>query len=138
MFSELGQLIAAVPAPATYDGALIQLYNAAVNPDPTTPLATFTPLVCTFNGYAGVAASWSVVNLSSTKLGIYVSASFVAVSPIGTPETAYGYYITNAAGTALIASEEFATPVPFASGGDFLDLNVALPRDLIGPTGLSA
>lgn len=44
--------------------------------------------------------------------------TFAATSGSGLPQTLYGYYITDSAGTTLIAAQNFAIPVVITNNGD--------------------
>lgn len=117
------------------DGALIRLFQNDYEPGSSTVLADLT--VATFTGYAEVdSTTWggAFQNADGDAQVIPpVIATFTATgSTIG--NTVYGFYVVDAAGTALLWAERFDAPVGFNSNGDTYSF---VPR-LSFPPGLGA
>lgn len=103
---------------------------------PDTPLATLTGLEANYSGYAALTPVPTVpVQLSVNAEGYIASTTFVATtaSPF-VPATVTGYFITD--GTNLVAMEAFPAgqQYPMSAAGVFLDLDIALPGQLIQAT----
>lgn len=74
-----------------------------------------------FTGYADVLLSDAVdggIDSNDRDTWTWPNATFTATSSSGLPVTAYGYYVTDSAGTTLLWAENFASPYEFAAEGD--------------------
>jgi hypothetical protein len=80
----------------------------------------------TFAGYAAIAlpAFSAPVHLASNGQGLVASINFVGGAIVAPGQVAYGYYLTDTTNAILYWLETFAEPVPFASVGDFLNLDI--------------
>jgi hypothetical protein len=118
-------------------GALVltpkaRLYNAGPTPSPQVIASAYTE--CLFSGYAATSITLSApVSLSAQVEGVIANATFIATtgSPY-VPDTALGYFITDATDT-LIMVEAFPAPLAFSAPGGFLDLAVVFPIALYPP-----
>jgi len=117
---DLTGLVAVGPPAGKLNGAKMGLYKTQIVPSRDTTLSDLTP--CDFAGYAlSAAITWDVpfldVNDVATVLGSMVS--FVAGStPPLNPQSVYGYYIVDAAGTDLLALEAFDAPRGISAPGN--------------------
>lgn len=111
------------PAAALLTTPKIELYTArTAQPSINSAYADFT--FANFSGYANAALVLSgPVNPGPNSAALIANANFIATtaSPF-VPNTILGYAVTDGA-SVLYAAEEFTSPVPIASAGDFLDLN---------------
>jgi hypothetical protein len=118
--------LSTVPAAVLMLTPKIELYNSNTIPKPTSVHGDFT--LTTFSGYAAKAVTLTPPgNLTNLDQCVTSTASFTATT--GTPfvsDVVTGYMVTD--GTATVyAAELFASPVPIAQPGDFLDLDLILP-----------
>lgn len=96
------------------NGAIAHLFQSPMVPSPALTLADFTAIEADFDGYAASAAlTWGAVGTDPADRA-WVTAQEVEWVPTGTttPNTIYGYYVTNAAGTALLFWDNFPDPIP--------------------------
>jgi hypothetical protein len=123
-------------------GALIVSGKARLSKDPSfapTPDSTIASLAALEADYTGYAAGGIAVvlttslNLSPGCLGDLATALFEATGSAVT-NTVYGYWVDD--GTSVVCGERFAGGgvVAFQVAGDFLDLTVLLPMQLIQAT----
>lgn len=112
-------------------GSTLQLFQNNFTPSPLSLVADFT--ACNFVGYASKTAltTWRTYNDAPTGDQIIdqtVEELFAATS-ILTPQTAYGWYLTDNAGTELLAWGVFDVPYTFSTNGDKLAVSpfVRLP-----------
>lgn len=113
------------PAAALAPAISLHLFTNDYTPTPQDLAAAYTE--ANFSGYAAASPTPSVpVSLSNLAEALLASATFVAVtaSPF-VPNNLFGYYFT--AGGLLVMSERFASVVPIAGPGDFLELVGLLP-----------
>jgi len=114
------------PALQPANAGLIKLYSAG----PTAPGQHPNPADFTENAFAGYAASVIVTPSGPVNVpggngrALAWPAMFVAGAVVSPGETALGYYVTNAGGTAVLMWESFPVPFNFVSNGDFLALDV--------------
>jgi hypothetical protein len=112
--------------------------NSNFNPTPQSSIATLSASEAAFSGYPAGGASGTVsdpVNLSTMAVGVLMSATFVATTAAPFVEgTCYGYWVDD--GTNVIAYERFAggIQVTFGVPGDFLQLDIELPMQLLQAT----
>lgn len=107
----------------------LRLYSNNVTISDTTVAGSFTEV--TGSGYAAqalTAANWTVTEGTPTSAQ-YPQATFTFTGAAG---NVYGYYITNAAGTLLLAEAFTAGPFNIAATGDNIKitLNVTLQDTL--------
>jgi len=102
----------------------IELYTNIITLTGANAWGDFTK--ATFAGYAQAAVTWADVgNLLGGDQVLGTQVNFAADTPIVTPETIRGYIVSDGAANVYMA-ENFAVPVPFATGGDYLDINVKM------------
>jgi hypothetical protein len=104
----------------TTENSKLRLFSNDLTPDDDSVIASFTE--CSGNGYATItltgsisAPTWSV----ATALGVTTASYAAQVFTMTGALTAYGYYVTDNAGTGLLWAERF-TGAPFvipAGGG---------------------
>lgn len=117
------------PAGALLTTPTVRLFeNPLTVIDPAGDNTQFTE--CTFTGYTAQAiASWvGPVDLGSARQGIHSEVDFAAGTPVTAPGVAYGYYINDGSTGDWQIAEIFASPVPFATPGQFLSLDVVVPQ----------
>jgi len=116
------------PAGALLTTPTIELWSANSAPiGQAMVYSQFTP--ATFSGYAMQAITLSApVTLDPRTQGLIGNVSFIATtaSPF-VPDTILGYMLTSGSGV-LYGAEQFASPVPIAGAGNFLNLEFALPQ----------
>lgn len=111
--TQLGTLSALVAVGGLLAGVKIHLYKTHLNPDPTTPLATFTAAEADYTGYAAQAVgTWGAPYIDIDGLA-HVSAPSKQFQPTDgvAPNVIYGAFITDTAGAVLIFYVVFDTPV---------------------------
>ncbi len=115
----LQNLAALTGVDGLFEGAKIGLFHNNYVPNRQTALADLT--VANFTGYAlSAAVVWGTPFIDPV-IGPVVLANlkvFAAGNPTTVPNTIYGYYIVDAAGTALLWAERFATPRVVSAPGD--------------------
>lgn len=114
---------------APLEAPTIRLFSNDFSPSENSVVGDFTE--CAFTGYAAVAgATWGTVG-DDVDGSVYVSTDSAEFKSTGSAvqENAYGWYLTDAAGTALYAFQRFDEPVYFADLGDVLTLvpKITLP-----------
>jgi hypothetical protein len=120
--------IAAVP----WSTAKIGLYKVAKIPTQHDLLADYTQ--CDFTGYALASLTWNSVYISASGL-VVVDAPSIQFAPTDgvTPNTCFGYLITDSAGAVLLGAGNFNTPVPMTDATCALSiypsLGFAAPTD---------
>lgn len=132
--SDLLAALSARPAAALLVTPFVHLFTAG--PSPITPDSVpgdFTE--ATFTGYAPIALTLPLlgpVNADANDLGVHNEADFLAGAVIPPGETIMGYWVDEAAsgGTVLYMAEDFDTPIPIASIGDYISLDVLFPGAL--------
>lgn len=101
----------AVLGTADWTAPKLHLFTNDFTPSLETILADFTE--ATYTGYAAQTLTWG---------GAYVDGNGIAVAPAGEKiftqtaapnEIVYGGYVTNTAGTKLLASARLDSPFPF-------------------------
>lgn len=122
----LAQLTTMVTTGGDFFEPTLRLYANPLTPSRETTLADIT--TATFSGYApkttmGWLSPYTDVDGSAICYG--ESHSFVAnAATVG--NTIYGCYLTDAAGTGLLAIWAFADPVGIAAAGDGVTVDVPL------------
>jgi hypothetical protein len=115
----LQNLGALVGTGGLFEGAKVGLFKNDFIPTRTTALADLT--VADFTGYAlSSAITWGTAYQDPT-IGPVVLGSlkvFAAADPITNSNVIYGYYVVNAAGTALLWAERFAATRIVSAPGD--------------------
>jgi hypothetical protein len=94
---------------------VLRLYSNDKTPADADTVASYTE--CTGSGYAAktlTGSSWTITTVTNKGNAAYAQQSFDLSGAL----TAYGYYVTDAAGTTLLWAERFTAP-PFTipSGG---------------------
>lgn len=104
----------------------IKLFKNNVTFSNSTQLADLTE--ADFTGYAPITASWGAVFLDPSLAGasFQTNVQFDAASPFTVGNTVYGFYITDTAGTLLVAGNNFPAGVSMAALGDSLPLSIKL------------
>jgi hypothetical protein len=111
--TQLGTLLLMTDTGGLLDAVKVHLYKNNLNPDPTTPLATFTAAQADYTGYAAVSVGvWGAPYIAIDGLAHVTAPSkqFQATDAVN-PNTIYGAYATNTGGTVLIYFVVFDTPV---------------------------
>jgi hypothetical protein len=106
-------------------GAKLHLYTNNLLPTPANILTDFTE--ADFTGYAASAAiTWSTPGYLPDGTAVVTgdAKTFQVGSTPTVLNTCYGWYITNGAGTALITSRAFDSPVVLSGAGQII---VVLP-----------
>jgi hypothetical protein len=112
------------------NGAKVHLYANPLVPTPTTDLADFT--TATFTGYATSGAIvWGTPFVNGDGLPTVAGGlvTFASTSPFTVGNTIYGYYVTNGAGSVLLFSEQFDTPIVISAA---LQAVMVLPTFSVG------
>jgi|HubBroStandDraft_4_1064222.scaffolds.fasta_scaffold38059_1 hypothetical protein len=106
----LAVLEAIIAALAPFAAPTVILYQNAVSLAPTTALADLTP--ATFVGYAAtVGMVWGTPYIDSDGSALVFGALITQIcTSAATPNTIYGYALTNVGVTLLLAAYQFATP----------------------------
>jgi len=115
----LVSLIAAQGSPLTWDTLTLHLFQNDISPTPETVVGDFDE--ADFTGYAAEAGvDFGAAYLDEPNLEAKLTIPTVQFSATGgaTPNTIYGGYITDAAGTYLYGSQRFAVPIQINSIGD--------------------
>lgn len=119
-------------------GATLSLFQNNITPSPMVALTDFTE--ASFTGYARKTGITSFVTFNDAPTGNQIVTGtvlqlFAATAGV-TPQTTFGWYLTNAALTGLLCWGKFDTPYPFLAAGDKLEVvpAVALPPST-GQTG---
>lgn len=119
--------MAAIVATVFPDTCLLHLYNAAIVLNPGTPLATYTAAEATFGGYAAVPLNNALAPYLPAGGGGAVSLGAYGFNWATTPgETEYGWYITNAGATELLAAGVFDAPIGLNAIGDSINILLIL------------
>lgn len=106
--SEKAVLTALTAVGGLLTGAKLGLFQNDVNPGRATLLADLDP--ATFDGYAlSAAITWSAPVLGEDGFWRVVgdAKTFISDDPQTTPNTIYGWYLVDAAGTGLIGAERY-------------------------------
>lgn len=127
--------LSAVPGAALLDTPECILFTNNVSFGPDTVLGDLT--LATFTGYApdALGSILGTINLPNGDRAVHWDVEFQATAAVSPPETAYGWAITNGAGTVLYGGGNFATPVPFVNSGDFLSFQLFFPQPRTVETG---
>lgn len=125
-------MLASIKAESGYlDGAVCKLYKNSIAGGPNTELDVIEP--ADFDGYAtSTEITWGGVALGEDdKAKVLGDRKEWVPTGTTTPNTVYGAYITNAAGTQLIAVLPFEAPVYVTGPDDVVSVvpEVTLPWD---------
>lgn len=87
-----------------------RLYQNDFTPVGTMVIGDFT--VATFDGFAAKAAAWnpSLVNVNGFAV-TYADSMLWVPTGTTTPNTIFGYYVTDTGGTNLLYARRFDTPI---------------------------
>lgn len=126
-------LNAKVVALSPYDGAKLHLYSNDFTPDELTVLADFTEVVA--SGVVAQTCVWSAAFLDANDIATSTAGEKLYVQSGATGDTCFGCYLTNTAGTVLLASARLDdAPFNFTAIGDALPLTIKLTM----PGGIAA
>jgi len=125
-------LAAMVDTDGLLDGAKIKLFQNDLVPSPTTVIGDLT--VASFAGYAAQDADWGTVyNMPDGGAGVVSPTDPFVATGVGLPQTIYGFYFTDTAGTALLGVRRLAEPQTVNVAGDAVQINAEYY--LPGPVG---
>lgn len=112
-------ICATAPADPLLDSTHLVLYTAGPIPSFDPVKADFT--LATFAGYAAVALAPTLgpVNFPTNRRGYHQECEFTA-GVILAPQTILGCLVLDAAGTGVLAQEQFEAPYTFSVNGDTL------------------
>jgi hypothetical protein len=86
---------------------VLHLYSNDKTPADADTTASYTESTGTGYGAATLTgANWTISSVANVGTASYAQITFTMTSAL----TAYGYYVTNLAGTKLIWAERFTTP----------------------------
>lgn len=105
-------LTALIDTGALLDGAVLRLFQNNINPGPENVVGDFVS--ADFSGYApSTTVVWGTPYLQSDGTANVAGdlKLFVADDPLIVTNTIYGWFLTNAGGTVLLASYRFSDPV---------------------------
>ena len=125
--SWIGALCMEATHPALDGNVTLHLFDNNHTIVETTLLGDLTEIA--YGGYLDVPLNGATnggIDASDRDTWNWPNATFTATSTSGLPVTAYGYYVTDNAGTTLLWAENFASPIPFAVVGDGFTLAVNL------------
>jgi len=111
------------PAGALLTTPTVHLFTAGPELSADTVPGDFTE--ATFVGYsdATITAMLGPINSGENTVSLHVQADFLAGAVVAPGQTILGYWIDNAS-TTLYLAEYFAAPVPIATLGDYISLDV--------------
>lgn len=112
-------------SPPTPANVVLRLFTNALSPANTDLITAYTQ--CTDAMYAAftmIGATWVLTTITGGQQMAYPSHNFLFA---GT-QTLYGWYITDAAATIVIAAGNFPSgPIVIPTGGGTLGVQVTLP-----------
>src|SRR5882672_5631393 len=112
---ELGTLVGVA---GLLNGAKVRLFQNDYIPNVGSAIADFT--AATYDGYATSAAiTWGTPFTDPVNGPVVLGdlKNFISTGPFTTPNTIYGYYVVDGAGTALLYGKRFATPSNIGGAG---------------------
>jgi hypothetical protein len=116
-------------ADADIAASKVHLFKSSFVPGQTNVLADFNANEVNFTGYAAVASggafSVGLNDAGNVEAQLAVMVSFVQTG-IGAIDVAGGWYLTNAGGTAILASGVLDTPFEFNKIGNTLNVQPKL------------
>lgn len=114
--SVLAEILAsAVAVDGEFDAAKVHLYTNNIVPAPNTVLADLTP--ATFTGATPAAITWGTVFSDNEGNAIAPGGSHLFPVTGTISETVYGYFITDTAGTKLLAIRQLPAAQQAVPGG---------------------
>jgi hypothetical protein len=98
-------------------GALVGLYQAAIDINSSNTLATFTGVVATYNTYAAQAITWDAGSVAQDGTVEFVGAALTfRPTDAVTPNQIWGLYITDTTAAFLLFAGQFdGAPLPMVS-----------------------
>ncbi len=116
--------------------AKIGLFKAQIAPSRDTLLADVTP--ANYDGYVlGAAVTWSAVfDALNTLISVRTGATHYQPSGAVTPNTIYGAYLVDNAGTNLLGCEVFDNPIEMNDAADGFDYEMTVSFDHRGNWGV--
>jgi len=112
-----------------FDGAKVHLYANDFTPDDQSVIGDFVE--ATYTGYApSTVVVWSAAGYAPNGRPTLPGGTktFVSGSPLLIANTVYGYYVTDTAGTKLLWSERFVTPVIISAPAQIIAVLPAYPN----------
>lgn len=113
----LEMIAALIAASAELDGVKVHLYKNNLAPTVNSVVADF--VAADFTGY-GVSSAvvWGTPGISQSGVPLVLGdvKEFLSTFPFTVPNTVYGYYVTNTAGSKLLFAEKFETPQIISTG----------------------
>lgn len=116
-------MLALVIAGADFTAAKLHLFSNDITPNENTLLTDFVE--CVFTGYAAASLTWSAPFFDANGVPVSTPGEKLFVQTGATGDTCYGGYITNTAGTKLLAAGRITdAPFPFVVSGNALPITV--------------
>jgi len=128
-------------SPATPNQWKVKLFTNNLTPTPDNVIADFT--VPTYTGYSPLnlgddTPATTYVDPVTGKINIVLPAdvmmlTFPCNAAPAEPQTIYGYFVTDAAGTVLKGAERFETPIVISDVGQAVSIDsvrLVTPRNL--------
>jgi len=100
------------------DGCKLKLFQNDFHPSAFSVAADFT--IADYTGYGDktiAAADWNPIIQPDGSAGIVGPGEFFDATGTATPNTIYGYYVTDSAGTSVLWAERFDAPVGITGPG---------------------
>jgi len=114
------------------DDSTLHLFKGELIPTTGTDSTTYDAAECDYSGY-GAATVTSMANIipSVNQRALYKSVTFL-LAAFGFEEgnTITGYWLEDDLG-AVVLGERFTVPVTFDTPGQYLDLNLLIPFNLL-------
>lgn len=112
-----------------FTGAKLGLYSNDLSPTPGNVLADFTP--CIYSGYAAKTVTWSPAFYDGNGVAVSSSGELLFAQSGATNDQCYGAFLTDSAGTKLLASGRL-DDTPFSFNGNGVTLPLLLKLDVNG------
>jgi hypothetical protein len=125
--SKLAAMAALTATGGLLAGAKVHLYQNNYVPTPSMDLTSF--ITADYDGYVPIAVgTWDAPYVAVDGV-VHIGASslFFAMTGAVTPNTIYGAYITDTAGTGLLFAVLFDAPIPMVSATSALFYQPDLP-----------
>lgn len=114
-----------------YDGAIMKLIKANISLQGSTTLAALDAIECDFSGYAASSTIvWGTPFFQPSGVPVVVGDAklFTTADPAPDLNSVYGWYLTNAGGTALLAARLFDSPVILSGPGQGFEVIPSIPE----------
>lgn len=128
-------LLAAMVGQTAAANFKLRLYTSNTTPADTDTVATYTemgavqgytPKTLTTTSWGAAVAGTGSGSSSSNQASIAYAQQTFTADGTGGSQTAYGYIITDSAGTKLIGAEKFPAPETYATSGDVIKITPQL------------